>query len=296
MMWTDPIGQKHAACIYTPPAATTSSKRPLLVFLPGTFGSAADTYNLTSLRTESGHVRPRRRRHTRTGFILASAQERNLQNPDSQFAGAQWDYLFRSLGSPSCNPDMNGVDQLIDTLVATGTVDTQRIYVTGWSAGAIFGMMYGIVRHSNPTPGGHFVASVSVYAGFDPFNNLADGLVPSCQLTTYPPPTVPIQIVHRVCDALVACDDTQRTAFGLPPGDSVEGWLAMLKSPLGDTVLSDQIIDHSGVAATACTAPPVCTEAIGIDNHIHWPDGVADNGGHDWEPTMLQFMAAHPML
>jgi hypothetical protein len=48
------------------------------------------------------------------------------------------------------------------------------------------------------------------------------------------------------------------------------------------------------VSAAACTTPSLCTLTTGTLNHLRWPDGVADMGGHDWEPTMLGFLSAHP--
>jgi len=29
--------------------------------------------------------------------------------------------------------------------------------------------------------------------------------------------------------------------------------------------------------------------------NLHWPDGVEDGGGVDWEPEMLGFLRDHPL-
>src|SRR5262249_4063954 len=245
LQWTDDTGQPHAACVFQPAAASPSSKLPLVLYLPGTSQSASGVYDDTSLRSE-GTFFDFAGDGPDTGFTLASAQERNLQNPFPSFSGAQFDYQYRDLGSPSCNPDVNGLDGLIDQLVSAGNVDADRIYLMGWSAGATFAQLYAVARHDVATPGGNRVAAASVYAGFDPFNNLIDGQSPSCQLDPYPATTVPMQMVHRACDSLVNCNAGQHAEFGTPPGDDVEAWLDVMASTMGDSHLDDIIIDLVG--------------------------------------------------
>jgi hypothetical protein len=107
---------------------------------------------------------------------------------------------------------------------------------------------------------------------------------------------VPLSFIHRSCDALVACDAEQQANFSVPPGYAVEDWLTLAATASGidDGTLADQIIDYQGVSVAACTTASLCSEATGALNHLRWPDGVADMGGHDWEPTMLNFLSAHP--
>jgi hypothetical protein len=263
--------------------------------LPGSLASAASVYDATLLREKASHFDlsgdPARR-----GFVLASDQARNLVNgPRPALSGTQHDYEYRDLGVPSCNPDIRSLDRLIDDLVADGDVDPKRIYVTGWSNGATFATLYAIARHDTPTPGGNRVAATSFYAGYDPFNNLDDELKPSCQVHPYPKTRVPIQSVHRACDALVTCDASQRTKFSMPPGDDVEGWLGTLRGPMGDPNVKQVLIDGAGAAARACAPAALCTAALGTENHLHWPDGKSDGSGIDWELEMLAFLRAHPL-
>src|SRR5262249_27677413 len=144
------------------------------------------------------------------------------------------DFLMRDFGSPSCNPDIMNLDLLIDALVESRMVDPKRIYVMGHSNGAIFGQMYAIARHVQPTPGGNRVAAAAVYAGFDPFSNLTPTQSPSCRLATYPATDVPIFQLHRACDSIVPCDDAQNAEFYNLPGGGVERWLTTLGTTMAD--------------------------------------------------------------
>jgi predicted esterase len=293
MMWADVNGDQRAACVYKP-ADAHSAPRPLLVFLHGSGGSADDIYNYTSLRAqaESSSLSTE---GARLGFILASMQGRNLHLTwEPNFEGSHHDQWFRDLGSPSCNPDIRSMDYLIDTLVASGDVDAGQIYVSGWSNGSFFGEEYAIARHTTPTPGGNVVAATALYAGADPFDNLSSAQEPSCKLGTYPMTSVPTFMIHRDCDALVACDAQQNSEFSLPPGGDVTDWLATLGTVEDDMNISQTLIGGNGELASACLTVADCPEETGVNNHLHWPDGVADGSGMDWEPDMLQFLKNHP--
>ncbi len=291
LTWTDTDGDVRYACVHLPATASASAPLPLVVFLHGSHGSADDLYNYTSLRSKADSYQVSTA-SGRRGFVLVSVQGRNLHwigpNPD----GPHHDYLYRDLASPSQNPDVRSLDHLVDTLVAAGQVDPQQIYLTGWSNGAFQAELYAIARHATGTPGGHHVAAVVAYAGADPFNT-PDPTLP-CQLAVYPESQVPVFLVHRACDALVGCNQTQANAFQDPPGYAVEAWKPVLTgaSGVGDTVVQDRIIDDVGVNVASCAA--ICLEAVGALNHLRWPDGVADKGGHDHEPAMLDFMRAFP--
>jgi dienelactone hydrolase len=176
-------------------------------------------------------------------------------------------------------------------MVASGVVDPARIYVTGWSNGAFFSALYAIARQATPTPGGHRVAAAALYAGANPFATTTVTQTPTC--ATAPPATsAPMYMIHRACDALVPCNGAT-TLPATPPGYDVEGWLMTLGSTEHDTAVTDVIIDDNGTAATACATS--CPLVTGTENHLRWPDGVADRGGMDWEPAMLGFLRDHPL-
>ena len=134
------------------------------------------------------------------------------------------------------------------------------------------------------------------YAGADPFNT-PDPALPDCRLATYPHSALPIQLIHRSCDSLVACDVGQQMKFSDPPGYNVAEWaaLAPTDSGLGTATVADIIVDYQGNQVANCTIPALCTATAGALNHLRWPDGVADSGGQDWEPTLLGFLRDHPL-
>jgi poly(3-hydroxybutyrate) depolymerase len=289
--WRDVDGDERAACVFTPKAP---GPHPLLLFFHGSKGSADSVYDHTSLRKKAAEAvlsaDPGRR-----GFVLAAMQGRNLFLPwQPHFGGSHHDFWYRDLGSPSCNPDIRSADKLIDDLVATAAIDPNRIYVSGWSNGAFFAQAYAIARHTTATPGGNRVAAAALFAGADPFDNLLKTQSPSCKLERYPTSSVPTLMVHRACDALVACDSAQNTEFKLPPGGDVTDWMERLGALVGDRSAKATLIDASGHEARACAPVSACSPEVGLEGHLNWPDGVADRGGVDWEVEMIAFLRAHP--
>lgn len=104
----------------------------------------------------------------------------------------------------------------------------------------------------------------------------------------------PVGLVHRACDSFVACNDAQSSAFNLDPGYAVKPWMAVLAGEMGDTNVVELLLDNDGNVALACTGPVLCTELAGTLNHLRWPDGIDDGGGHDREPAILTFLRDHP--
>jgi poly(3-hydroxybutyrate) depolymerase len=298
----DGDGIDRYACLYQPPGATANAKRPLVVFLHGGgSGNAGNVYDFTSLRTKAVSyvlgddvARP--------GFFLLSIQGRNLHYPTfNDRDGHHHDFYYRDLRSPSSNPDIANLDRHIDDLVAAGLVDPRRIYVMGWSNGGFFGQMYAIARHATPTPGGNRVAAVAPYTAADPFNNTSREQAPSYQLNPYPASTVPIMLVSRSCD-IVVCNQAQADSFAsgfgtvTEPGHIVEQWVLQdLPIKVKNPNAQWRIVSGIGQQTGACTPSSICTPAIGLINHMRWPDGVADGSGIDHEPAMLDFLRANPL-
>jgi poly(3-hydroxybutyrate) depolymerase len=281
--WTDPTtGGARAACVYRPAGATPASPRPLVVFFHGGGGSATDIYDATSLRAKAGYY----------GFLLAADQGRYLSWPNRP-GGPVHDFYYRDFTTHSSNPDVRNADRLIDDLVAEGGVDESRIFVMGWSNGGWFGEAYAIARFASPTPGGHFVAGVAVYSSGNPFENISDTQSPTCARLAAPHTTVPLLLVHRACD-INGCNEAQRRLSGQPPGANLADWISTLQLTLGDPTVEDILVDGQGQQATACTPIPPCSSDYATLNHLRWPDGVADQGHHDWELRMLSFLQEHP--
>ena len=301
--WTDGA-QERAYCLYSPPSASATSQRPLIVFLHGSGGSADDVYDSTSLRAKAptfdlvGGA-------TRAGFFLASDQGRNMPNPNGNLGAApRHDMYFRDLGAPSDNPDFRAIDHLIDSVASGGAVDPARIYLVGWSNGAFFSALYAIARYATPTPGGFKVAGAAVFAGADPFDDPAASDDGGCSYRPYPTAPTAIYAIHRSCDSAVACDAAQNQQFSNPPGYDVSAWATTLSSAVGATV-QEVILSAGGTLVSQCDDTfTLCTSAVGLVNHVSWPDGLAIEDAkakNDWEgalvettPGMLGFLGAHP--
>lgn len=284
--WTDAVnGQQRAACVFKPPGTSMTSPRPLLVFLHGSGGSAVAIYDNTSLRAKAATLDL----GGGAGFILAADQGRNLPpvangNP----ASSRHEIYDRNFAT---SPDVRNLDRLIDTLVSEGGVDPKRIYLTGWSNGAFFSQLYALIRHQSPTPGGNRIAAVAVFDGADPFE-APTSQTSSCAYRPYPTSSLPVFIAHRAC-SIVPCDATQAAAQGAAPGYDVQGWLALLRSTIGATDVTELLLASNGSVASTCAAS--CSQVDATLAHVRWPDGVADGSGIDREPQMLGYLAAHPL-
>ena len=296
--WVDQDGLDRWACEFRPEGTASGSKRPLLVYVHGSGGTAASVYNQTSLRTKaidddlSGDP-------ARPGFILLSVQGRNLHwVTEGNQDGSKHDAFYRDL---SGNRDVAFVDHLIDQRVAEGVVDPDRIYLTGWSNGARFAAFYGIGRRGTATAGGHRVAAVAVYSGGDPYQNIRANHAPSCEQDPYPTAALPFMLVSRTCDA-IACDQAQLNAFvelGFEaiPGNVAAPWVATLADAVGSNDVQWLRVTSAGQTHDGCAdvGPNLCTTELAMVNHMRWPDGVADKSGTDHEPAMLEFLREHPL-
>lgn len=107
--------------------------------------------------------------------------------------------------------------------------------------------------------------------------------------------TVPIFTIHRSCDSAVACNNAQRVKFSQPPGYDHAGWVTALEERIGDPAVTRVIIDDRGDSRGTCVAAADCGFFDGLENHLRWPDGVADGGGADWELDLLEFLRDHPL-
>lgn len=292
--WTDAVtGEPRAACVFRPAGA---GLRPLVVFFHGANAPASELYDNTSLRAKAATF-DLAGDPARLGFVIAADQGQTLDNPNSIAGGpaARHDVYYRDLASPSTNPDFRNADRLIDELVAEGGIDPKRIYVVGWSNGGLFAQELAIARHAVATPGGNRIAGAVSYVGPGPFDNLSAAQLPSCAYTPLPTTAVAIDLVHRDCDAIAACDPAQHAAFMTPPGFEMTGWLATLRTTMADPNVVDTMYDARGAMATACASVAACTAGVAGANHVHWPDGVDDGSGLDHEPELLGFLRDHPL-
>jgi hypothetical protein len=314
-----PGPDERMACV---PATAPSSPVPVPVVLwnPPSFGAANQVYTTTTLaELAQSYVWPNGAR----GFVLLSMQPRNLALGDLG-AGAHEDRAYRPI-DPAQNPDLRNADALLDWAIAHygSAVDPKSIFETGWSNGAFQAELHGMARNpsthlalpgsawGSPTPGGHYVAAVSVYSASDPFSTL----IPGCGTAEYPTTNLPIHDEHRTCD-LVPCETTQEECyFAEQPLASNIGsdmtattWRARLVQ-MGDAHVEDVLLDSSSSVASHCvlsrggpntaasttcqpfpswiplpdggagaalvretpTSSTLCTADVQLANHISWP-------------------------
>ena len=318
------LGFTRHACIRRPAGASSSSTRPLVLwFHPGGNGSADLAATETDLINKSNAF-DLTDDPNRPGFILVSVQGRNLRFPTAAPRdGHHHDFYFRDTDSPSTNPDIANADQLIDNIVQEGIVDTDRIYVMGWSNGAFFSQLYAIARNVTPTADGNVIAAASVFSAaspfgdisWDPFNEEVYTDNPSCSISTLDS-DVPILIVYRTSDAAVACDAQQAMCFDTEPGYTTDAWISQAtqaglnvngillgglesNTPVPLDAIATACTDYSNICPIGnCSNNPFGDNCLSIVNHARWPDGVYNNGGAsgiDREIEMLEFLRNNPL-
>lgn len=292
----DSNGTPRYACLYEPANASASKPLPLVVYLhPSTV--TADSVTATKLlgSLKSANVSGD---SSKLGFILLAPEGRKTTHlygppgtPDSADLG--WDVWYRQ-SSPAGdvtvndtlyveNVDAAAIDHFIGEEVATGKVDTNRIFLTGWSNGATMAFLYALSRPN--------IAAVAPYSGPDPFGFLFTDTcyqtpvveVPKddTQLQVYNP-TVPILHVHNNCDISGSCPNAEK--------------FVMEMLPLGIFV-HDAIINGPQAPANGCDFS--CGVSIdgsfaeinpgdpGVKNHIRWPT--------NWNSAILDFFRRHPL-
>jgi hypothetical protein len=102
-----------------------------------------------------------------------------------------------------------------------------------------------------------------------------------------------MMMVQHSCD-WEPCDATQRITMGRPPGYSLADWVTTLQTQIGARDATTLLLDNTSHVVTACDNSPSCTVTLGRTNHGHWPNGVHDGTGLDYEPNMLDYLKNHP--
>jgi predicted esterase len=300
--WNDGDGNPRYACAYEPKAmsavakddAGAQSKWPMVVFVHPSLAPAeiVRATNLVALQDDasiSGDGMP--------GYIVLAPQGRKTSHfyafPDD--TGYGWDNWYRQLNPAGDvrvggstykeNVDAAAIDRFISEEVATGKIDTDRIYVTGWSNGAAMGILYALNR-----PG---IAAAAVYSAPDPFAAFIDpcqqkpvsGKAASNAQAQVFNPGVPLMHVHNQCDIGGLCPNGERMAEQLrAAGVGVE----------------DVLLDSFGFQVNGCyelcgtdpngssgvTGDPLGAN-LGAWNHVRWP--------LSWTRKMLEFMRNHPL-
>ncbi len=293
--WTDADGTTRQACLYEPASASPAKPLPLIVYLhPSLF--TADTLSAVTNILSFQNTADVSGDPARPGFIVVAPEGRATTHfypqPDDQ--GTGWDNWYRQLDKRGRDLIVNGVtyplnvdaatiDHFIDAEVATGKVDTRRIYVTGWSNGAAMGFLYALNRKR--------IAAAAVYTAPDPFEAFNDPC-PQQPVSHRARSTaeirlsnrrVPVYHVHNACDIAGIC----------PNGEQLLQDLLLVHSRF-----TDLIIDGSQAQVAMCdpgcgTNPEGDMSAAsnprgyteGSQNHARWPSS--------WTQSMLDFFRQH---
>jgi hypothetical protein len=291
--WNDSDGTPRYSCLYEPMTASPLNTLPLVVYLHPSLVTADSLEFGTDILAflNTGNLSDN---SSKLGFIALAPEGRNTTHfypaPDQQ--GPGWDNWYRQF-SPTGDVTKNGtlfkenvdaatIDHFIAQEVATGKVDTNRIFITGWSNGAAMAFIYGLSRPN--------IAAIAPYSAPDPFQAFND---PCPQVPVAKPPTnitqlqiynpqLPANHVHNNCDIAGIC----------PNGEFLESGLL----PLGVCV-QDSIIDANQAPTNGCldacgTNPDADPSnplgiTLGTANHIRWPTV--------WTPSILDFFRRHPL-
>jgi poly(3-hydroxybutyrate) depolymerase len=293
--WLDADKMDRYACLYDPKSAGANSKLPMVVYLHPSLFSAGwitqtnilDLQDSVSLADDPKNV----------GYIVLAPEGRDTTHyypvPDSK--GVGWDNWYRQLNPAGDvklgdttwreNADAATIDHFIAAEVATGKVDTARIFITGWSNGAAMGYLYAVNRPN--------IAAAAVYSAPNPFGAFDDPC-PQQPLAASTADIHKIQIfnpgahtmhVHNSCDVGGIC----------PNGEEMASWLNSAGVFVDDVILDNhhsRVYSCTDSCGTDPTAPMDSTataagSVIGLGNHMRWP--------REWTTAMLDFFRQHPL-
>lgn len=254
---------RYACLNYPDQADTSDQKYPMIVYIHGSLVTPAslylegrDFFNLRNTFQLSNNPDV-------SGFIILSPEGRIAKpwtgNGPATGEGFHWDEWYRN---PQENLDAQAIDHFIDSVISMGKVDTNRIYVYGWSNGAYMTVLYSTWRSSR-------IAAMGQYAGADPWSRSP------CPIPITYDRQVPLFLLRNLCDALVPCPTTNQWIDTL----RARNWPFKHHSldGMGDIINSD-----------TCSANSGCSGDIGLAEHFRWPKTAPFQ-------LMLEYFRLHPL-
>jgi predicted esterase len=269
LRWTDPEGRPRLACAQVPRGASTTSKRPMVVFLGGSLfrtdyqGIINGLELLSKTADLTGDP-------ARPGFIYVSVEGRDIAHfyafPNDE--GLGWDNWYRNFNrnDPALNLDAAAIDHFIATFTDRGIVDPKRVYMMGHSNGGAMAILYGMNTRG--------IAATAVYSPVDPFEDPGD----PCPQTPFGINNRPIMTIHNRCDA------------GLCPTGAI-AFRQSLHAAMPRLPLTSIIISAGQAPVADCAAS--CASGQGGDLipgylfHLRWP--------LTWNDDYLTFLREHPL-
>ncbi len=267
--WQDANGTPRNACLITPPQASAQTPLPLVVWLHPSqtpIDSILYTNILPQMKKADLTGDP-----NRPGFVLLLPTGRNIAHqyffPDQR--GFGWDHWYRNLdrNTSDLNVDAATIDHFIGVAKAQGNIDPQRVYMSGWSNGGAFAVLYAL-----NTAG---IASAAVYSAPAPFSDVND----PCWQTPFATQATPVYDLYSSCDISGFCQTGTQ-------------FMATLGTTFPQIPQSTVIVNRlTGKVVNACNAAcgPGTTggNRWGVANHLTWP--------FKYTNEMFTFLREHPL-
>jgi len=239
-------GVMRYGCLNLPAQAKQSKKKwPLVIYLHASLTTPESLYKEGKSLFELHDTFALSDDAGVHGFIIVSPEGRRAEawpsTGGAEQTGIRWDEWYRD---PSKNLDAAAIDHFLDAAVATGLVDTRRIYVFGWSNGSFMAALYGAWRSDR-------IAAIGQYAGASPWAR------PPCPLPLPARGHVPLILIRNLCDGVIDCPTSSQ-------------WIADLTAARWPFA-SYNLFDDGAEAPASAGCAKNCSEAQGIHDHIRWP-------------------------
>ncbi len=302
--WQDSDGNARQSCLYLPRSASTANKLPLVVYLHPSLVGPDLSLPITNVR-EQLNTADLTGDPNRPGFIMVAPYGRVTGRyyplPD-QGLTVGWDNWYRQMDpngrtidgtAYAENVDAATIDHYLNEVIASGMVDTSRIYVMGWSNGSAMATLYVLNRPQ--------IASAAIYSSPDPFQAFNDPC-PQDPITAFPKddtqlelfnPNVPMYQVHNDCDIAGLCPNSNFLAQTLATNQADNMTMQMIDSLEASTNTcldicgTDPSANYAGIDDLTGYLESLPGYSLGTVNHLRWPDL--------WTSAMFEFLRDHPL-